>query len=52
MCLHFLFFLASTKFLKQFLPVRWLCKFFDKALVVELARVALAMCLQIGLAIN
>ena len=27
----------------------WLCKLFDKALVVALARGALAMCLQIGL---
>jgi len=31
--------------------VRWLCKLFDKALVGVLARGALAMCLQIGLAI-
>ena len=30
--------------------VRWLCKLFDKALVVALARAALAMCLQNALA--
>jgi hypothetical protein len=49
-CLRFLFFKVSANFLKQFLSVRWLCKLFDKALVVALARGALAMCLQIGLA--
>jgi len=41
----------SANFLKQFLCVRWLCKLFDKALVEVLAREALAMCLQIGLAL-
>jgi len=39
---------VSANFLKQFLPVRWLCELFEKALVGTLARVALAMCLQIS----
>jgi len=37
---------VSANFLKQFLTVHWLCKLFDKALVIALARGALAMCLQ------
>ena len=51
-CQSFLFFLVSANFLKQFLSVHWLCKLFDKALVVALARVALAMCLQMDWLIN
>jgi hypothetical protein len=43
----FYFFKVSANFLKQFLSVRWLCKLFDKALVVALARGALAMFLQV-----
>ena len=45
-CVRVYIFLSVGKFLKQFLSVRLLCKLFDKALVVALARVALAMCLQ------
>jgi len=40
------FYFLSVGILKQFLSVRWLCKLFDKALAVVLARGALAMCLQ------
>jgi hypothetical protein len=39
-------FLSVGNFLKQFLSVRWFCMLFDKALAAELAREALAMCLQ------
>jgi hypothetical protein len=46
----FFIFLVSANILKQFLSVRWLCKLFDKALVVALACEALAMCLQFSLA--
>jgi hypothetical protein len=45
----FYFFLVSANFLKQFLSVCWFCKLFDKALVVALARGALAMCLQLSI---
>jgi hypothetical protein len=37
---------VQANFLKQFFSVSWLCKLFDKASVKALARVALAMCLQ------
>jgi hypothetical protein len=37
---------AVGHFLKFLFLLRWLCKLFDKALVVALACVALAMCLQ------
>jgi hypothetical protein len=47
-CQRFLFFSSVGKFLKQLLAVCWLCKLFDKALVVALACGALAMCLQLG----
>ena len=48
----FYFFKVSANFFKQFRSVRWLCKLFDKALVLALACVALAMCLQMGWLIN
>jgi hypothetical protein len=40
---RFLFFSVGNYF-NQFISVRWLCKLFDKALVVALALEALAMC--------
>ena len=51
-CQRLLFFKVSANFLKQFLSASWLCKLFDKALGLALARGALAMCLQMGLNYN
>jgi hypothetical protein len=41
----FFIFLCDGIFLNNY-SLRWLCKLFDKTLVVALARAALAMCLQ------
>jgi len=46
--LRFLFYLKRWKYFNNNFVLRWLCKLFDKALVVALAYAALAMCLQIG----
>jgi hypothetical protein len=45
----FFIFYVTVNFFKQFLSVRWLCKLFDKVLVIALARGALPMCLQMRL---
>jgi len=45
----FFIFYVSANFFKQFLSVRWLCKFFGKAWVIALARGALPMSLQMRL---
>jgi len=47
----FNFLIVSANSLKQFLSGRWLCKLFDNALFLALARGALAKCLQYSMVI-